>query len=124
MNRSRTKGTLWESAIITYLKSRGVPYAERRALSGNLDRGDIAGIPGVVIEAKNAKSFDLAGWLAEALTERDNDRAALGVVWAKRRGKISAAHGYVIMDGCTLVDLLIEAGYIDPRTPPPRAGVE
>ena len=114
MNRSRTKGTLWESEIITYLKSRGVRYAERRALSGNLDRGDIAGIPGVVIEAKNAKALDLAGWLAEALAERDNDGAALGAVWAKRRGKTSAAHGYVIMDGETFVDLLREAGYIGP----------
>ena len=114
MNRSKTKGTLWESAIIEYLKSRGVRYAERRALSGNLDRGDIAGIPGVVIEAKNARAFDLAGWLAEAETERLNDRATVGVVWAKKRGKTSAAHGYVIMDGETLVDLLIEAGYIRP----------
>lgn len=114
MNRSKTKGTLWESEIVRYLKERGVRHAERRALSGNLDRGDIAGIPGVVIEAKNAAAFDLAGWLREAETERLNDLALVGVVWAKRRGHRSAASGYVIMDGETLVDLLQEAGYIVP----------
>ena len=65
------------------------PHAERRALNGNQDRGDIAGVPGCVIEAKNAKTINLAGWLDEANLERDNDRADLGVVWFKRRGKVS-----------------------------------
>lgn len=114
MSRSKAKGTLWESAIVTYLRSNGVPHAERRALAGTLDRGDIAGIPGVVIEAKSAARLDLAGWLAEAECERDNDHATHGIVWAKRTGKTSAADGYVLMTGAALVQLLTEAGYIAP----------
>ncbi len=112
MSASRRKGTSWESAIVAYLRESGAVHAERRALNGAKDRGDVAGVPGVVIEAKSAARLDLAGWVGEANTERDNDGAELGVVWAKRRGKASAADGYVLMDGRTLVGLLRAAGYL------------
>ena len=112
MSASKRKGTSWESAIVDYLRASGVPHAERRALNGAKDRGDIAGLPGVVVEAKSAAQVQLAGWLEEAKTERDNDGAEVGVVWFKRRGKGSPGDGYVLMDGATLVDLLKAAGYI------------
>ncbi len=111
MNRSKARGTAWETAIVTYLRLHGWAHAERRALAGNVDRGDIAGLPAVVIEAKNAKTINLAGWLDEANTERDNDNADLGVVWFKRRGRVSPEHGYVVMDGETFLKLLTAAGY-------------
>lgn len=111
MNRSGKIGTAWESKIVEALKEGGWPYVERRRLSGNKDRGDIAGIPGIVIEAKAAKTFTLAGWLDEAHTERDNDDADLGFVWFKRRGKAHAADGFVLMDGHTVMMLLTAAGY-------------
>jgi hypothetical protein len=110
-NRSKAKGTAWESAIVAWLREQGWLHTERRALAGNVDRGDIAGIPGVVIEAKNAKTINLAGWLDEARAERDNDNADLGVVWFKRRGKSSPRDGYVLMDGDTFAWLLKSAGY-------------
>jgi len=50
MSAARAKGTAWETAIVGYLRGRGAPHAERRALNGSNDRGDIAGIPGLVIE--------------------------------------------------------------------------
>lgn len=112
MSASKRKGTSWESAIVDYLRASGVPHAERRALNGAKDRGDIAGLPGVVVEAKSAAQVQLAAWLEEAKAERDNDGAEVGVVWFKRRGKGSPADGYVLMDGATLVDLLKAAGYI------------
>ncbi len=114
MNKSKARGTSWESAIVDFLRGRGFPHAERRALQGNLDRGDIAGAPGVVIEAKSCARLDLAGWLDEAEVERANDRADLGVVWFKRRGKTSAGKGYVLMDGDTFTWLLRSAGYGQP----------
>lgn len=49
MNRSKAKGTSAESAVTTYLQTMGFIHAERRSLNGIHDRGDIAGIPGVVI---------------------------------------------------------------------------
>lgn len=110
-NPSGRKGTSWESEIVRVLIAAGWPYVERRRLNGRYDRGDIAGIPGVVIEAKNAKKFALSGWLDEAHEERDNDKADLGFVWFKRAGKASAADGFVLMDGRTVMALLTAAGY-------------
>lgn len=112
-NRASAKkaGTSWESAICAYLVERGWIHAERRRLAGSADKGDIAGIPGVVIEAKNTKGHDLAAALDEANTEAANAHAAHGVAWIKRRGKTSPEHGYVVLDGATFTALLKEAGY-------------
>lgn len=114
MSRNRAKGTSWESAVVTYLRGRGWPHAERRALSGANDRGDVAGVIGVVIECKNAAKVELAAWLDEASAERDNDRADLGVAWFKRRGKTNPGKGFVVMDGDTFTWLLRSAGYGQP----------
>ena len=110
-NPNGRKGTAWETQICDYLISRGWPHVERRRLNGRYDRGDIAGIPGVVIEAKNAKTIALAAWLDEAIEEAENDHADLGAAWFKRRGKASAGDGYVLMDGRTFAKLLTAAGY-------------
>ena len=112
MSKSRRKGTAWESAIVDYLRANGVPHAERRALNGAKDRGDIAGLPGVVIEAKSAARVELAAWLDEAEAERANDKADIGVVWFKRRGRACPGAGFVLMSGDTLVRLLAAAGYV------------
>lgn len=112
MSASRRKGTAWESAIVDYLTANGATQTERRALCGNSDRGDIAGIPGLVIEAKNEKRIDLAGYVTEAEAERTNDGARIGLAWVKRRGKTSPGEAYVVMTGANLVRLLVDAGYI------------
>lgn len=114
MSAARRKGTSWESAIVDYLNGNGFPHAERRALHGALDKGDIAGIPGVVIEAKNHRAIDLASFVDEANAEAVNASAHHGVAWVKRRGRTSAAEGYVVMDGATYVGLLRELGYGEP----------
>lgn len=111
VNRSKAKGTNWESAIVAYLRDEGWTHVERRTLSGATDRGDIAGIPNVVIEAKSVKTITLSQFLDEALKERANDNADLGVAWIKRRGHTSPARGYVVLDGEQFAWLLKEAGY-------------
>jgi hypothetical protein len=112
MSKSRAKGTAWESTIVDYLRANGAPHAERRALGGVKDRGDVAGLPGVVVEAKSAARIDLSGWLTEAEAERANDHADLAVVWIKRRGKTSPGQAYAVLTGEALVGLLKAAGYI------------
>jgi hypothetical protein len=109
-NRSKERGTKWESEIVEFLAPL-FPHVERRALRGNSDRGDIAGLPGCVIEAKHEARTDLSGWLNEAQTEGRNAAARLAVVWFKRRGKASAGDGYVLMDGHAFAYLLKEAGW-------------
>jgi hypothetical protein len=108
-NRSKAKGSAWERAIVEHLKAAGWPYAERRLAGSSKDRGDIAGVVGVVIEAKNTASRKLAEWIEETETERVNDGAWLGVVWHKRTGKTSAADGYVTMTGAQFTALLARA---------------
>jgi len=112
MSANKARGTRFETAVVTFLREHGVTYAERRALSGARDLGDVTGIPGgPVIECKSQNRISLAEWLDEADTEAQNARAPFGVVWAKRRGKASAGDGYVVMDGNTFALLLREAGY-------------
>lgn len=111
MSRSRAKGTAWESAVVAYLIERGWPYAERRALHGNADKGDITGLPGVCLELKSAARVELAVWWEEAKAERRNANAATTAVWFKRRGKTSPSHGFVLMDGETYTELLKAAGW-------------
>jgi hypothetical protein len=115
MSRNKAKGTAWESAICTYLNAQGWPYAERRATGGNHDRGDIAGLIGTVVEAKNEARIDLSGWLREAHVERDNDGARIGAVWFKRRGVTDPGRSYVLLSGEDFARLLRDAqGLGDP----------
>lgn len=108
MSASKRKGTAAETAVVNYLRTAGFIQAERRTLGGAKDRGDIAGIPGTVIEVKNCARQELGAWIAEAELERDNDRASLGVVWHKRRGKGNPADWFVTMSGAQFTALLRE----------------
>lgn len=108
---SKQRGTRWESAIVDYLIESGWPHAERRTLSGAKDKGDIAGLVGVCIEAKSHRVLDLASWIREVETEARNAGAAVAAVWAKRVRKTSPGDGYVIMTGAQFAALLKEAGY-------------
>ncbi len=111
VNKPKIRGTAWETQIVKALNRAHWPHAERRALQGGVDKGDIAGVVGAVIEAKDCKSITLGPWLKEAHVERDNAKASVGVVWAKRRGFVEAEDGYVVMDGRTFMALLHQAGY-------------
>ncbi len=108
MSRSKAKGTAAETAVVRFLRAFGFTQAERRTLGGTQDRGDIAGVPGVVIEVKNCARQELPAWVAEAERERDNDQADLGVVWHKRRGKSDPAEWFVTMSGWQFAALLRE----------------
>ncbi len=112
-NRASAKkaGTSWESEIVCFLIEAGWPHAERRRLSGALDKGDVAGVVGVCIEAKNTAAITLSSFLDEAQVEGRNAGADVAVAWIKRRGRSRAADGYVVMDGSTFTQLLKEAGY-------------
>ncbi len=109
-NTSKARGTAFESLIVDGLHDMGYPYAERRAQRGVNVGGDIAGIPGVVLELKAVARLDLSGWLKELAAEIRNANADLGAVVVKRKGKGSPADQYVLMDFATFCLLLHEAG--------------
>ena len=108
---AREAGTRWETEIVRALVDAGWPNAERRRLAGSEDKGDISGVIGVCIEAKNTNRLDLAGAMKEARREGFNAGAVVSVAWLKRRGKQNAEDGYVVLDGATFMQLLAEAGY-------------
>ena len=110
MTKSKAKGTAFERLIAVYL-AQYWQYADRAPLTGNKDRGDISGTPGLVWECKNAKTLRLSEWLEEAETERANAGADLGILVVKRRGHAFAADQYAVVRLENLVDLLKEAGY-------------
>lgn len=72
--KSKAKGTKAESDCVKYLREYW-PAAERRALAGNKDKGDIAGIPHAVGEVKAAVKIELHKWQLETLTEMANAEA-------------------------------------------------
>ena len=107
-NPSKQRGTAAETAVVNYLHANGFPHVERRALAGVNDRGDISGIPGVVLEVKNCKRIELAGWADELDAEMRNAGAYLGAVIAKRKGTTDVGRWYAILPVSVLVDLLRE----------------
>lgn len=107
-NKSKAKGTLAEVGVRDFLRANGFPYAERLPTEGGKDRGDITGVPGVVIEVKNCKTFDLAGWVKECEVEMANAGVELGIVWAKRRGTTDPGKWFVVTTGDVLVKMLAD----------------
>ena len=105
MSAAKAKGTAAETAVVRFLQANGYPHCERRALAGAQDRGDVAGIPGIVIEVKAAARLELAAWVDEAVKEALFE---VPVVWHKRRGYTNPGDWYVTMDGCAFLALLKE----------------
>lgn len=111
VNRSKAKGTSAESAIARTLVEEGWIHAERRALHGCLDKGDIAGLPGVMIESKNEKTYSISTWLKEVAVETDNAKADVGVCWFKIPRKGDPREWAVLMTGAQFIEILKKLGY-------------
>ena len=113
MSRSKQKGTAFETSIVRYLSGRlGDERIMRMPLSGNKDRGDIAGVrtllgERVAVECKNVARMNLGGWITEVEVERGNADAKVGVVIHKRSGKGQARDQYVTL---TVEDLAVLLG--------------
>ena len=110
VNKPKAIGTAAESAVVKVMQRAGFPHAERRALRGGLDAGDITGIPGVVVEvkggaaAKTASDAQVEDWLAETETERINAKADLAVLVVQRKGVgyPNADKWWAVVDGLHL----------------------
>lgn len=106
-NPSKRKGSKWETDIREYALDLGMDIT-RLTTNGSSDIGDLA-LRTIgkhyVIEAKAARSIDLAGWVTEAAIEADNyatlnrlDRSlVVPLVIAKRR-MAAVSRAYVIQE--------------------------
>lgn len=111
MSKSKQKGTAAETAVVKWLSGKRRNKIERRSLNGANDRGDITGIPKVVIEVKNHARMELAEWVRELQTEMANDNAETGVVIHKKRGTTDVGEWYATMPVSIWHKLLEKAGY-------------
>jgi|TARA_B100001750_G_C15496562_1_gene594554 hypothetical protein len=107
---NKQKGTRWETTCVNYLKEKFSEVAnriERRALSGNFDKGDIVGFHSWVLECKDRADWSksLAQILRETHEERINANAKYGAAVIKRR-QASVEQAYVVMDFETFVEVL------------------
>ena len=91
MTASKDKGTRAETAVVRYCRGF-FPAAERRALHGRHDVGDILLAPGIIIEVKAGKAAQTASlrkirdWIAETQREVVNADADLGLLVTQRQG--------------------------------------
>jgi hypothetical protein len=107
VNRPKVIGTKAETATVRYLRTAGFPGAERRALRGTLDAGDIAGTPGVCWSVKGGQAATTASdgqvqaWLDEAMKQASNAGADVGVLVLNRRGigPANAGRWWAVMPG-------------------------
>lgn len=109
----KAKGRDAENFAVALVQAMGWPYAERRRLTGAKDRGDITGIPKVVLEIKSGARITLPEWLRETETERVNDGADIGalIVKLKGMGEARVADWPVMLPLGQFLRLLREAGY-------------
>lgn len=114
VNRSKQKGTSTETLVVNYLRENGWPYAERRALSGSLDKGDVAGMPGLAIEVKYGNgTLKIGPWLTETGIERLNAGADHGILVVKPfgMGEKSVGSWYAVMVAADFFSLMSKVAF-------------
>ncbi len=102
-NKSKAKGTAFETAVGKYVNDNGNgAIARRLPLSGAVDKGDLEiYVPGgrstrvITVQCKAAKAFDLAGWLADTEAQWRAAGSDDAVLIVKAPGK-SIGRAYVI----------------------------
>lgn len=118
MSRSKDIGTRAETAVVRYLRGAGWPHAERRALTGARDLGDVTGTPGIVWEVKARKALisdrEIAEWMDETETERVNAGATVGVLVVRRAGvgEGNAGRWWAYLTAGAVTGLASEGGFV------------
>lgn len=98
-NRPKNIGTSCETAVVRAARPLGFPLAERLALAGENDLGDIRLAPWVHLEVKGGKAAETASdaqieaWMLETERELANASALAGALVTKRKG-VGAANAH------------------------------
>jgi hypothetical protein len=99
-NPNGRKGASFERLTADYWRDVYSEFIDRRVKTGAKDKGDLANVRvgehRLVVECKNERAVNLAGWVAEAQLEACNDGALCGIVVAKRKGRGQPEDQYVI----------------------------
>jgi hypothetical protein len=107
MSKSKQKGTKFETEVVNHLHAKGLDLTHRQVLTGNIDIGDIGGIPGWVIECKNVNSASWAAWMDETEVERRNAGAEFGLLVVRRR-MAAIEKAYAVLPLSQAIRLIID----------------
>lgn len=105
-NPQKRKGSKWERDLVNWFNQHGHPGVERAYGAGRPDdRGDLTGIPGFTIEAKNHQKITLATFVDETAREAHNAGTPWYATIIKRRSR-PPADAYVVMPLHIFADLI------------------
>ena len=85
VSRSKAKGTRGENLAVEFLAEVLGPQVERRVTAGANDKGDVAGIEGVVVEVKWCADLQLGAFMREAEVEAMRGGMSFPVLMHNRR---------------------------------------
>lgn len=117
---SRAKGVTAEQQLAAYLRAFGEPWSDaRRSVSAGWrngdarqpDRGDLTGVPGLCVQAKNLKRPLVGKLLADTWHEvRDQAVAAGGlipIIVEKRTGSADPGRWWLWMSAADYVEVIV-----------------
>lgn len=106
-NRSKAKGTAFESLVRDYLRGCGIP-AERMPAGMALDRGDLAGVPDWTLQLKCYSDMveAISKGLRQLTVQQANADTPYGAVIVKRRGTTDPGSQLVVMELWQLAAIL------------------
>lgn len=96
-NPQKAKGTAFETAFVRWLRDNGWPRAERRALHGTADLGDIINGPEAWTLELKAQQALRPSFVDEAEREAANAGTPLFAAVMKRRGKSDPGEALIVM---------------------------
>lgn len=110
VNPPKARGTSAETAVVRWLRDNGHPHAERRALAGAHDLGDITGIPGICIEVKAGRTLRFAAWMRETDAEQMASGSNHGILVVKpvTRGASTVGRWWAVMYAAGWMQLMAE----------------
>lgn len=125
VNRPKKIGTAAETAVTRYAIAHGFPLAERRALAGGKDKGDILLAPGAILEVKSGERAEgasdelIRAWWDETVIERHNAGADVAVLVTKRhrKGVASVGQWWAHVDLHALQNIVLDSAWPPPEHP-------
>jgi hypothetical protein len=108
-NPRKAKGTAFETAFVRWLQANGFPRAERRALHGTQDLGDVVNGPtGWTLELKNQQALR-PSFVDEAEREATAAGTPMFAAVMKRRGKSDPGEALIVMPARVWIEWLKHA---------------
>lgn len=115
---AKAKGAATEQMFVDWMKLNGAPNVERRHLSGQYDKGDIAGwvhgdgTKSVCVEVKSGASLKIPEWIGELVAEIENSNSDTGFIAIRPKGKPKVEDWFAVVPIPILIELLKEAGFL------------